>query len=110
VTGWSVRTADTGAVYGLRVLHPNGGLSYASTQVSALAPAISSPSDATYHFTTLPIQLGDAIGVSTTPARPASARHERRNPRRGVRDQLRERTTRHVHQHRGLHELLLRRR
>lgn len=69
VTGWSVRTADTGAVYGLRVLHSNGGLSYTSTQASALAPAISSGSDATYHFTTsLPIQQGDAIGVSVDAA------------------------------------------
>ena len=66
VTGWSVRSGDTGAVYGLRVLHPNGGTSYTSTQASALAPAIGSATDATYHFdTSLPIQQGDAIGIST---------------------------------------------
>jgi len=65
VTGWSVRTADMGAVYGLRVLHPNGGLSYTSTGASAPAPIVSG-ADATYHFTTsLPIKQGDAIGIST---------------------------------------------
>ena len=69
VTGWSVRSGDTGAVYGLRVLHPNGGTSYTSTQASALAPAIGSATDATYHFdTSLPIQQGDAIGISTETA------------------------------------------
>ena len=69
VTGWSLRTGDAGAVYGLRVLHPNGGLSYTSTQASALAPPIASASDATYHFTTsLLIQQGDAIGLSVDAA------------------------------------------
>jgi hypothetical protein len=69
VTGWSVRTADQNAVYGLRVLHPNGGLSYTSTAASALSPATPANTDATYHFTTsLPIKQGDAIGVSVDAA------------------------------------------
>ena len=67
VTGWSVRSGDTGAVYGLRVLHPNGGTSYTSTQASApRAGRSAAATDATYHFdTSLPIQQGDAIGIST---------------------------------------------
>ncbi len=65
VTGWSVRTADSGAVYGLRVLRPAGGTLYTSVGASGLAPATPSSSDATYHFaTSLPIIKGDAIGIS----------------------------------------------
>jgi len=69
VTSWSVRTGDAGAVYGLRVLHPNGGLSYTSTGASALTPPTPSATDATYHFaTSLPIKQGDAIGISNGPS------------------------------------------
>lgn len=69
VTSWSVRTGDTGAIYGLRILHPNGGLSYTSTGASSLSAPTPSSTDATYHFTTsLPIKQGDAIGVSVDPA------------------------------------------
>lgn len=70
VTSWSVRsTNDAGAVYGLRILHPNGGLSYTSTGASALSPPTPTASDATYHFaTSLPIKQGDAIGISAGPS------------------------------------------
>jgi hypothetical protein len=65
VTSWSVRSGDTGAIYGLRVLRPAGGSSYTSAGASALAPAITSASDVTYHFpTSVPIKQGDRIGVS----------------------------------------------
>jgi hypothetical protein len=69
VTGWAVRTGDTGAVYGLRILRPGAGNFYASVGASVLAPAIISATDITYNFpTSLAIKKGDAIGVQTDAA------------------------------------------
>jgi hypothetical protein len=71
VTSWAVRTGDPGALYTLRILRPQGGNSYLGAGTSAAPTAVpGGTTDSTIHYAapSLPIKLGDSIGVLTAGA------------------------------------------
>lgn len=68
VTSWSVRAAETNAVYTFRVLRPTGAPNGYTGVGSSLAPATTTATDTVYTFaTSLPIKKGDSIGVNVGP-------------------------------------------
>jgi hypothetical protein len=71
VTSWAVRTGDPGALYTLRILRPQGSNSYLGAGTSpalAAVPGGTTDSTITYPAASLPIQLGDSIGIKTAGA------------------------------------------
>ena len=66
VTSWDYRSAAPGNPISLRVLHPNGGLSFTATGTTVSVPVLGGIRGE--FAADLPIKIGDSVGVNTTGA------------------------------------------
>jgi hypothetical protein len=66
VTGWRFKTVTAGGSVSLRVLRPAGGMSFTGVSTSAVAVPISSAMPQGPFPTSLPIRIGDHVGLNAS--------------------------------------------